>query len=80
MKRLYLTLPILIYLAIAGYAHSSNIILKDVTGHSIPFDSLKGKWVVINYWASWCQPCVNEIKDLNRFYKNKNLYHCRRII
>lgn len=37
---------------------------------------LKGKWVYINYWANWCQPCLEEIAAFNQFYdayKNKNV-------
>ncbi len=29
--------------------------------------SLKGQWVLINYWAQWCSPCIKEIPELNRF-------------
>ena len=28
----------------------------------------KGKWVVINYWATWCPPCLEEIPDLIHFH------------
>lgn len=42
--------------------------LTDLEGHKIPFSSLKGKWVFINYWASWCPSCLNEIPTLNQFY------------
>ncbi|WP_133131210.1 TlpA disulfide reductase family protein [Legionella yabuuchiae] len=42
--------------------------LHDLYGREIPLSSLKGKWVYINYWASWCQPCLEEIPELNRFY------------
>ncbi|MEP1472788.1 MAG: TlpA disulfide reductase family protein [Halieaceae bacterium] len=28
-------------------------------------DALQGQWVVINYWARWCKPCVKEIPELN---------------
>ena len=29
-------------------------------------DDLYGKWVVINYWADWCPPCIKEIPELNK--------------
>lgn len=47
----------------------ADVLLKDTQGHNISFSSLKGKWVLINYWASWCQSCVEEIPELNRFYR-----------
>jgi thiol-disulfide isomerase/thioredoxin len=29
-------------------------------------DQLRGQWVVINYWAQWCKPCIKEIPELNK--------------
>ncbi len=71
MRRLNLIFSVLIWWIITSCAYGSNVILKDVSGQTISFSSLKGKWVLINYWASWCQPCLDEIAELNRFYKNK---------
>lgn len=63
----YLVLGLLI---ISHWAHAS-VVLTDIQGKKIPFTALRGKWVMINYWASWCQPCVDEIQEFNRFYQTE---------
>jgi len=35
---------------------------------TLELDSYKGKWLLINYWATWCKPCYDEIPELNQFY------------
>jgi thiol-disulfide isomerase/thioredoxin len=32
-----------------------------------PLANAKGKWTYINYWATWCKPCIEEIPELNEF-------------
>jgi len=43
--------------------------LKDIDGNQIHLADHKGRWVIIHYWASWCKPCLEEIKELNAFHK-----------
>lgn len=69
MKSRSLIFSILFCLTLSKFVYSSPVILNDFQGQKIPFATLQGKWVLINYWASWCQPCLDEIKDLNYFYK-----------
>ena len=43
-------------------------------GSDTNLDKLNGNWIVINYWADWCAPCIKEIPELNEFAEeNKEL-------
>lgn len=53
-----------------------SISLHDSDGRIIKMAFFKDKWVIINYWAEWCESCVEEIPELNKFYEhnlNKNV-------
>jgi len=45
-----------------------DFILKTFNNESIDFNKLKGKAVVLNFWSSWCVPCKDETKAINRAY------------
>ena len=41
-------------------------------GSDTNLNKLNGNWIVINYWADWCAPCIKEIPELNEFAKEND--------
>ncbi len=53
----------------AAYAEPVEYSLPDLNGKQHALADYKGKWVIVNYWATWCPPCQEEIPDLVDFHE-----------
>jgi len=42
--------------------------LRDVNGRTVTLASLKGKVILLNFWATWCPPCKAEMPSMNKLY------------
>ncbi|KGA94664.1 TlpA family protein disulfide reductase [Leptospirillum ferriphilum] len=54
------------FLSRAAADNSQPFRLHDVYGHVIELSAFKGKWVLLNFWATWCGPCLKEIPSLEK--------------
>ena len=66
MKR-YLT-SLLLLLTLPVLAQAVDMPLTAVDGSKMNLDHYQGKWLVVNYWATWCPPCIVEMPELQSFH------------
>ncbi|MCE7951234.1 MAG: TlpA family protein disulfide reductase [Xanthomonadales bacterium PRO7] len=66
MKILFALLLVAVVPAFAA-APNPQLSVKTLDGSTFDLAAHKGKWVIVNYWATWCSPCLKELPDISAF-------------
>ena len=55
-----------------GAQIDSGFELPNLDGQEVNISNYKGKYILINFWATWCKPCVRELPSLESLQSNFN--------
>ena len=50
----------------------SSIVFEDFLGNEVNLDNYHGKLIIVNFWATWCAPCKEEMPSLDGLYQDDN--------
>jgi thiol-disulfide isomerase/thioredoxin len=76
LQRIFVICVLAMLTTIAGAESAPKLSLKDLSGRTQKLSALRGKAVVLNFWATWCEPCQDELPRLTRLaqsYAGKNV-------
>lgn len=70
MKRFLISLCaglLIVGSAIAATAPKPALKVTALDGKAFDLSAQNGKWVIVNFWATWCSPCIKELPDISAY-------------
>lgn len=75
VRAVFSAIALMLVLHVAGMASTeahaapaADFTLRDMNGQAVTLSSLKGKVVILSFWATWCGPCKEEMPHLQALY------------
>ncbi len=73
LYRLFIASRICLMLMVVVCSGCGQVEFTFSDGQQKSLNSFKGGWVVVNYWATWCKPCIEEIPELNKLNQSNDV-------
>jgi len=67
-----LVLVTALFATTSSAAEIVDFMLPDLHGKPVSLSDFRGKWVIVNYWATWCPPCLDEIPELVSLHEDNS--------
>ena len=60
---------------VSGNPNADNFMLMNIDGQDVSLSDYQGRFVLLNFWATWCPPCVKEMPALSELHNELNDQH-----
>ena len=78
--KIILVAPLMVLLlAVAGGTRADSAMegpvdfsLEKLGGGTVSVSDYRGQWLVVNYWATWCAPCIKEMPELSALHTGRD--------
>jgi thiol-disulfide isomerase/thioredoxin len=75
LRNLAVLATLLLFVSAAGAEYETetpiDFKLEKLGGGEVALSDFRGDWVVVNYWATWCSPCVKEMPELSALHDQR---------